>query len=154
MESLMRKSFLIPTVVCTLLLILIGVWPAACGGRLEAPAAPTINDAPIEISLADVVSAYERNSASADTIYKGKRLYFSSCTVEKVSRQTNQNSEEFIIAGGVKFEPKYFGTLDNVTQDTIVDIIGDCSGMMFGAILFRDCWIKVVGGPTTIPSGY
>jgi len=125
-----------------------------CSGGLEAPLAPTIEDAPCEIALIELISAYDKDSATADLAYKGKRLYLCSCIVEKVSRQTNQNFEESITVGEIKCMPKYFGMLDTITQGTIVDIIGDCHGMMFGYILFRNCWIKVVGGPTTAPSSY
>ena len=141
-------------VMAVLLAAGIAALNAACAGSFEPPAAIAIEAAPSPVLLVDLENAYRSDAAAADAEYKGKRLYFKALVVEKVSRQTNTNFEDFVMAGGVKFKPEYYGALEMVTEGTVVDIVGDCCGQMFGCITFRDCWINIVGGPTAVRAGY
>ena len=73
---------------------------AACAASLEPPAALAIEAAPCSASLTDLENAYKSDTSAADAVYRGKRLYFKALMVEKVSRQTNTNFEDFVMVGG------------------------------------------------------
>ncbi len=130
------------------------VFSAACQEDFKPPPPIAIEAAPYAVSFDDLESAYKSDAAAADTLYKGKRISFKGLIVEKVSRQTNTNFEDFLMVGDLKFKPKYYGALDMITEGTVVDVVGECHGLMYGYVMFRDCWINIVGGPTTIPAGY
>jgi len=41
-----------------------------------------------------------------------------------------------------------------MSEGTLVNVVGECRGMMFGYILIVDCWIQVIGGVVTPWLGY
>lgn len=117
-----------------------------------------IGAAPVEVTIDQIYADYMADEAAADTKYKGEMLLFYGVTVEKVNSIINWgNNEVFMynshfITGGVKFNPKYTVYLDNVWDGFVVDIVGECKGLIWPInsmeplLQISDCWINIVEG--------
>jgi hypothetical protein len=117
-----------------------------------------IESLPLEITIDQIYADYMADETAADDKYKGGRFLFYGVTVEKVNSVINWgNNEVFMynshfITGGVKFNPKYTVYLDNVWDGFVVDIVGECKGLIWPInsmeplLQISDCWINIVEG--------
>ena len=146
------------TLVLTFLLISI---LTGCTGDVDNTtfAPPTfegVGELPLEVTVDQIIAEYIANEAAADAKYKGERLLFYGVTVEEMGRMIDINEGLFmynthLITGGVKFTPKYTDYIDNVGAGFVVDIVGECRGMisLVGSeplLEINDCWINTIEG--------
>ena len=101
-----------------------------------------------EADIDEIYQAYTDDEQAANAKYKGKRLLFSNVTVDLVRSYflNARESDVCIVAGGVKFKPRYNTKVDSVFPDFEIEITGKCQGMIFGQIYITDCWFKVTKG--------
>ena len=105
-----------------------------------------------EADLARVSHDYQGNPALAESSYQGKRLFFSGVRVEGVS---STNGNYYFAAGNLRFRPGCIGDLGYLSEGTVVNVAGDCQGLLWNYVYFNDCWIQVVSGGLGAPrSGY
>ena len=115
-----------------------------------------IGELPLEVTIDQIQAEYMADEAAADAKYKGERLLFYGVTVEEMGRMIDMNEGLFmynthLITGGVKFTPKYTEYIDNVGAGFVVDIVGECRGMitLIGKeplLEINDCWINTIQG--------
>jgi len=135
--------------IVSLLVVMLVISLSGCAGTsLAAPRPLMIGPSPIIVEMKPVYDEYISNTAAADAKYYGRQLQFNSLTVDKVLRTGGRapSANDNFMVGDFKFKLRYPSDLQNLTAGTIVDVVGECRGMMFGYILIVDCWIKVVGG--------
>jgi len=115
-----------------------------------------IRPSPIIVEMKPVYDEYISNTAAADAKYYGRRLQFTSLTVDKVLRTGGRapSVNDNFMVGDFKFILRYPSDVEKMSEGTLVDVVGECRGMMFGYILIVDCWIKVIGGVVTPWMGY
>jgi len=147
-------------VVFSTVIILSGLFiMAGCQNKgQDTPVYIPIESLPLEITIDQLYADYMADEAAADDKYKGERLLFYGITVEKVNSVINWgNNEVFMynshfITGSVKFNPKYTVYLDNVWDGFVVDIVGECKGLILPInsveplLQISDCWINIVEG--------
>jgi len=126
-----------------------------------APVYISIGAAPVEVTIDQIYAEFMGDEAAANAKYKGKRLLFHGVTVEEVGRIFNWGNNEVymgnshIITGNVKFNPRYTVDLDNISEGFLLNIAGDCKGLI--RPFFRepflqisDCWIDIVEGNSEV----
>ena len=146
--------------VAVTILVISSAGFTGCVGNAEsdifAPKFEELMAPPIEVTIDQVYEEYMANEASADAKYKGKRLLFYGVTVEEVASVSDVGNQVFqynthIIANSVKFTPRYTIDLDNVGEGFVVDIVGECRGLIWPIsreplLQISDCWINIVEG--------
>ena len=133
---------------------------AGCAGNAEddifAPKFEELMAPPIEVSLDQIYAEYMADEAAADARYKGKRLLFYGVTVEEVGSISDVGNQVFmynthIIADSIKFTPRYTVDIDNIRNGFVVDIVGECRGLIWPIsreplLQISDCWVNIVEG--------
>jgi len=119
--------------------------------EFEEPGPP-----PIEVTVEQLYAEFIADQEAAIAKYKGERLSFIGVTVEEVGSLFDVGNGVFmynthIMTGSVKFTPRYTVYLDNVREGFIVEIVGECRGLIrpvFREPLLQisDCWINIVEG--------
>ncbi len=146
-----------PKFIVSLLVVMLVINLSGCAGAsFVAPPRLVIRPPPIIVEIKSVYDEYISNTAAADAKYYGQRLQFTSLTVDKVLRTGGRapSVNDNFMVGDFKFILRYPSDLDKMSEGVLVDVVGECRGMMFGYILIVDCWIKVIGGVVTPWLGY
>ena len=134
------------------LLSLTAALASGCTVRINPPAPMVLSRAPVTVEPSKLAADYAAGITEADACYAGQRLYFYHLTVDRIVSAANTR---YIAVGNMWFEPDYYSYLTNLGEGTVIDVAGQCQGYSNGRIVFRDCWVSLVGGAaTTTRSGY
>ena len=114
----------------------------------EEPSQP-----PTEVTVEQLYAEYMVDEAAADARYEGKRLLFNEVEVVKVKRQnyTDSHGDDYLlslyfITGPVKFKLQDFGIMQNIKEGYVLNIVGECRGLLEGFVIIEDCWVESVIG--------
>jgi len=116
-----------------------------------------VEELPLEVTIDQIYAEYMADEAAAEDKYKGERLLFYGITVEEVGSYIDPDEglfmyNTYIIVDSVKFFPKYTDYLDNVRDGFVVDIVGECRGLLWPInsmeplLSINDCWINTIEG--------
>lgn len=127
-----------------------------CTGNYEDITPPiilSIQPPPIEVTVEQLSSDYTSDEAAADAKYKGKRLLFTEVEVEEVfGRDYTDNHghitfvQEYFMTGPIKFKLRDFGIMQNIEEDYVLNVVGECRGLLQGFVYIEDCWVESVVG--------
>ena len=139
-------------------LAILAVLPLCLGGcATQVVARPkdatlSVSPSPQPAETARVSQDYRDNPSMADASYQGKRLIFNEVRIESVVRTV---SNYYFTAGNIRFRPTCMGDLDYLAEGTVVSVVGECQGLLWGYVYFNDCWIGILSGGLAAPrSGY
>ena len=122
----------------------------------DTPVYVPIESLPLEITIDQLYADYMADEAAADDKYKGERLLFYGIKVDEVRTIIGPEGlvryNEHIIASGVQFIPRYTSDLDNVGAGFVLDIVGECRGLIWpissseSLLLISECWVNTIEG--------
>lgn len=108
---------------------------------------------PPEITVDQLVSDFESDEDTATSKYCGKRFLFSEIEVEEVfGRDYVDNHgeityvKEYFTGGSIKFKLRNFGIMQNIEEGFVLNIIGECRGLLKGFVYIEDCWVESIVG--------
>jgi hypothetical protein len=85
--------------------------------------------------------------------YCEKRFLFSEIEVEEVfGRDYTDNHgqityvQEYFLVGTAKFKLRDFGIMQNIEEGFVLNIIGECRGLLKGFVYIEDCWVESIIG--------
>lgn len=126
------------------------------GNTITSPKFEGVARLPLEVTIDQIYAEYMADEAAADGKYKGERLLFYGIVVEEVSSYIDPDEglfmyNTYIIVDSAKFTPKYTDYLDNVRDGFIVDVVGECRGLIWPLsreplLSISDCWINTIEG--------
>ena len=133
---------------------------AGCAANAQndivAPRFEKLKAPPIEVTIDQLYAEYMAYGPAVEDKYNDKRLLFYGVTVEGLLSLFNLENDVFIgnayiVAGNAKFIPRHNEYLDNIRDGFVVDIVGECSGVIWPIIgepflEISDCWINIVEG--------
>lgn len=139
----------------TAALVLSAMALAGCSGASEftPPAASTIDDAPIELTPAQLWNEFQADPDGTKARYAGKKLHFARVNVETMSFLGEPpDSDLFVQEGLVKFRVAVPAHLQTVREGYVVEVVGELWDMQFAYLIVRDCWLRVVDPPGGDPN--
>ena len=110
---------------------------------------------PTEVTVDQLYAEYMTDEAAADAKYKWERLLFTEVDVEEVVGKiyVDQHGDpvflnDYFISGHIKFVEvqDFFIVMQNVKEGYVLNITGDCQGLIQGFVYISDCWLESVVG--------
>jgi len=141
-------------VILSCLALLVG--STACAKSFAAPPAAYLQQSPAIVSAQELVAAYTQNPAAAAAQYKDQRIYLTDLTVTLIARRGDaiRAPDNSIVAGTLRFVPRYTEYLNNVVEGTSIEVVGKVQGIAWGYLVVTDCWIHILGGAGIYSPGY
>ncbi len=107
-----------------------------------------------EIAIYQLQLDYYNNVSAADAIYNGKRYYFGLVRAEQTtSIFAVHGSEDYVLAGNVKFVAHSSFDMKGIIQGTVFEVIGDIAGVQSGYIIVKNCWFRIQSGGAATSAG-
>jgi len=123
------------------------------GSHVTVPEFEGIGPPPIEVTVDQLISDYMSNEAAADSKYCEKRLLFAEVEVEEVfGRDYTDNHgqityvQEYFMVGAIKFKLRDFGIMQNIEKGFVLNLVGECRGLLKGFVYIEDCWVESIVG--------
>ena len=128
----------------------------ACSKAFAAPPAANLQQSPPIVNAQDLVSAYTQNPVEAAARYKDQRVYLTDLTVTLIARRGDaiRAPDNSVVAGLLRFTPRYTEYLNNVVEGTTIEVVGKVQGISWGYLVITDCWIHILGGAGNYFPGY
>ena len=151
------EAFLLVTIT-TLVIVLFGFngCTKSCGNAVVIPEYEGIGPPPIEVTVDQLFSEYMTDETSADAKYKGERLLFYEVEVERVLGEEGYFAvgfgeewifvKDFFVSGSVKFGLRDDGIMQNIEERFVLNVVGECYGLLEGFVYIEDCWVESIVG--------
>ena len=163
----MKKAFVRMTIcIVAILVVVLSAGIVGCSTdegayipttSLVAPTGTEFDvDRPPEVTFAQLYKDYLNDADTADAIYKGKEYAITGIEVEQRSRLAEPQDPDYHFLSGdglIKFRPRYWGEILDISEGFIVDVVGTVKGMVWGTVLVEDCYIVIVEGGDVVPVG-
>lgn len=118
----------------------------------------------LEVSVGELNSLYMADEATADAMFRGKRLILYEVPVEEVEEtlQIDRHgdivvSKEYFTFGGIRFYPNDLAKMQQVEVGFVLNVVGDCRGVHMGSVIIDNSWLEGVGvdlGGGSLPVPY
>jgi hypothetical protein len=119
---------------------------------IAAPKAVIYKQPSLQVEYSQFCADYAADTAKAALSYEGKNILINNLRVDGVVRS---HPNFYVAVGNLRFRPRYPSDLEKLAEGTVINVGGECQGLLWGYIYFNDCWIGVVsGGLTQTRSGY
>lgn len=108
------------------------------------------------VNFSQMRDDYASDVKAADTRYAGQRFSFGQLKVTEVSKTLYplRATEEYVLVENMKFKPRYASDLWDISEGTLIEVIGQVQGYLWNYIVVQDCLIRIVGGASTGTPGY
>jgi hypothetical protein len=136
-------------------IICVTVISAGCAEKTFTPPYTTYATMSQKLGLYQLEMAYYKDATAADAAYSGKRYDFGLIQADIANRGVFDvhESEDYVLAGNVKFKPRATADMKGIIQGTVVQVIGDVEGVISGYIVVDHCWFSVESGGAASSGG-
>lgn len=143
-----------PALLAVLVITVLGLAMTGCNrGSFTSLPHVELPERPMDVTVDQLSNAYIADEFASDVEYKGKRLLFTNIEVEKVCGKTYTDRHgdavfvnEYFITGSIKFLLRDFGIMQNIKEGYVLNVVGECYGLVQGFVYMEDCWVEAVVG--------